>query len=356
MKIDWEIIIKQYRRSLKTDFYPTLLEYVNSFLEYIKNFDYISDNSQQELLGSSCYMVFSLIRNTFLNNLNEKFKSQENIKPSQISQVLSATIKSIQNIQQSMNDAPAFKVDMDFLLSRKEFIIAIMNEVFENYSLSDRQREDMIKIFINDLQKGNIKNYTGIVIAGYGEKEIFPSLYNFHVYGKLENSFIYTNEDSATISIDNSAAILPFAQSEMVHSFMGGIDPDFEDTIITQLNRVIDSVSKIVDKSYKNMLGEINKEFIDYIKSFKQNVYVNPIMGIVNTLQKTDLAEMAESLVNLTSFKRHVSRDTETVGGPTDVAILTKGDGFVWIKRKHYFDIKLNQHFSKNYFREANDE
>jgi hypothetical protein len=356
MKIDWEIIIKQYRRSLKTDSYSTLLEYVDNFLEYIKNFNYISDDSQEELLGSSCYMVFSLIRNTFFNNLHEKFKTQENIRPLQISRVLSTTIKSIQNIQQSMNDIPTFKIDIDFILSRKDFIIEIMKEVFENYSLSDHQREDLIEIFINDLQKGNIKNYTGIVITGYGEKEIFPSLYNFHIYGKLGNSFIYTDEDRTNISIDNSSAILPFAQSEMVHSFMGGIDPDFEDTIIIQLKRVMDSVSKVVGKSYKNILEEINKEFIDYIKGFKQNVYINPIMGIVDSLQKTDLAEMAESLVNLTSFKRHVSKNTETVGGPTDVAIITKGDGFVWIKRKHYFDIKLNQHFLKNYFREANDE
>ncbi|MDR2178408.1 MAG: hypothetical protein LBP20_10280 [Treponema sp.] len=137
---------------------------------------------------------------------------------------------------------------------------------------------------------------------------------------------------------------------------MGGIDPDFEDTIIIQVKRVMDSVSKVVDKSYKNILEDINREFIDYIKGFKQNVFVNPIMGIVDSLQKTDLAEMAESLVNLTSFKRHVSKDTETVGGPTDVAIITKGDGFVWIKRKHYFDIKLNQHDFENYFREENDE
>jgi hypothetical protein len=356
MKIDWEIIIKQYRRSLKTGSCSTLLEYVNSFLEYIKNLNYISYDSQQELLGSNCYTVFSLIRNTFFNNLHEKFQNQENIKPLQISRVLNATIKSIQNLQQSINDVPTFKLDVDFILSRKEFIIEIMKEVFESYSLSDHQREDIIKIFINDLQKGNIKNYTGIVIAGYGEKEIFPSLYNFHVYGKLGNSFIYTDEDKANISLDNSATILPFAQSEMVHSFMSGIDPDFEDTIITQLKKVMDSVSRVVGKPYKNILREINKEFIDYIKGFKQNVYVNPIMGIVDSLQKTDLAEMAESLVNLTSFKRHVSKDTETVGGPTDVAIITKGDGFVWIRRKHYFDIKLNNHFIENYFREANDE
>jgi hypothetical protein len=65
---------------------------------------------------------------------------------------------------------------------------------------------------------------------------------------------------------------------------------------------------------------------------------------------------MAESLVNLTSFKRHVSKESETVGGPIDVAVITKGDGFIWIKRKHYFNIKLNNHFLSNYFQEEDSE
>jgi hypothetical protein len=62
---------------------------------------------------------------------------------------------------------------------------------------------------------------------------------------------------------------------------------------------------------------------------------------------------MAESLVNLTSFKRKFSRDAETVGGPIDVAVISKADGFVWIKRKHYFAKDLNPQFLTNYYREA---
>ena len=54
---------------------------------------------------------------------------------------------------------------------------------------------------------------------------------------------------------------------------------------------------------------------------------------------------MAESLVRMTCLKRHVTTDDETVGGPVDVAVITKGDGFIWIKRKHYFDASLNQHY-----------
>jgi hypothetical protein len=62
---------------------------------------------------------------------------------------------------------------------------------------------------------------------------------------------------------------------------------------------------------------------------------------------------MAEALVNLTSFKRKISLEAETVGGPIDVAVISKGDGLVWIKRKHYFEPKLNpQFFDLYYWRE----
>ena len=65
----------------------------------------------------------------------------------------------------------------------------------------------------------------------------------------------------------------------------------------------------------------------------------------VALLPKDQLAVMAETLVALTSFKRKMSKDLETVGGAIDVAVISKGDGFVWIKRKHYFDAALNPRF-----------
>ena len=66
-------------------------------------------------------------------------------------------------------------------------------------------------------------------------------------------------------------------------------------------------------------------------------------------LPKDELAAMAEALVNLTKFRRRISQDRETVGGPIDVAVITKGDGFVWIKRKHYFDPALNPRIIAKY-------
>ena len=38
-----------------------------------------------------------------------------------------------------------------------------------------------------------------------------------------------------------------------------------------------------------------------------------------------------------------------SAAGPVDVAVISKGDGFIWINRKHYFRKELNDHYFRNY-------
>ncbi len=60
-----------------------------------------------------------------------------------------------------------------------------------------------------------------------------------------------------------------------------------------------------------------------------------PFMAAVAALPRHDPAATAEVLVNLTDFRAHASAgERETVAQPIDVAVLSKGDGFVWARRK----------------------
>jgi hypothetical protein len=68
-----------------------------------------------------------------------------------------------------------------------------------------------------------------------------------------------------------------------------------------------------------------------------------------------ELAALAETFVSIESLKERVTRHTESVSGPIDVAVISKGDGFIWVKRKHYFDPKLNPRFIARKHEEAKD-
>ncbi len=107
-------------------------------------------------------------------------------------------------------------------------------------------------------------------------------------------------------------------------------------------------VAKKMNAASKNVL----KKFRVAFEKFREETLINPIVSTDSVLPKDELAAMAEALVSLTSFKRKFSLDAETVGGPIDVAVLSKGDGFVWIKRKHYFKAELNPHFLTNYYQD----
>jgi len=69
------------------------------------------------------------------------------------------------------------------------------------------------------------------------------------------------------------------------------------------------------------------------------------VEDMVEFMPKQDLADFAEALVNLSSLQRRVTSGFETVGGPIDVAVISKAEGLVWVKRKHYFPAELNARF-----------
>ena len=102
----------------------------------------------------------------------------------------------------------------------------------------------------------------------------------------------------------------------------------------------------------------IYKQLTRDIRNFRRSTFVNGTLNAVSVLPKdelAELAEMAESLISLTSLRRRMSPDAETVGGPVDVAVISKGDGLIWMRRKHYFKSELNHAFFGNYYRIEGD-
>jgi len=60
-----------------------------------------------------------------------------------------------------------------------------------------------------------------------------------------------------------------------------------------------------------------------------------------------DAIDLADFLVELTKKFSRYTPGAATVGGPAEVAVITKHEGFKWVKRKHYFSTDLNPEESK---------
>lgn len=124
-----------------------------------------------------------------------------------------------------------------------------------------------------------------------------------------------------------------------------------------QINGCLDSIDDTCfaqDKKedVRTQLTNVTGRIIQHMTETAGNNYMRPIIQSVSSLPIEELALLAESMINITSLRRKVAidRNIGTVGGPIDVSIISKGDGFIWLKGKHYFERKYNPQYFYSHF------
>lgn len=372
MATPWETIIKIYRNKLGETSFPTLKEYQTNFLEFLASKNYFTTEEMQRNYFASfaVNIVDSTVADIRKNNRLLFEQPTEENKQNIISQIEQHLISLKDNWQSINKICPDF--DAYTFESFKNFSNVVFDQLIENrftqngFTLSDQIKE-LVKesIYFILKSKENISNHTGLVFAGFGEDEIYPQLIPLNVSMVYDNKLRYFVDEPncASISDLNSGAVRPFAQTDVINTILSGVDPLLDNTYLENFGALFDKYNQLI----LDAIGDSNPLLTEQIKSLetqklieeyaqmnkqiRRENYINPLMNAVSHLSKEDLAEMAESLIYLTYLKRRITNAEESVGGPVDVAIISKGDGFIWIKRKHYFKPELNQFFFDNYFK-----
>jgi len=362
MGMPWEIIIKQYRDSIGDQEFDNLQGYCNSFLNFLKN----------EALGLSDYEEIYFIKTVrwFLNDLNSQIRKHYNeaveqtgnkLEEHEIKNIINNTIDEYDKLVDKFNDLDNIPDRFEQTIEEKyrENLLEVVKSEIPVALISEDSINILAKTCIKVFKKAiTIDTYSGIVIAGFGKKDLFPSLIEHEICGIINGYIRLKVKQERNITISKNYDIVPFAQSDTVDTFLNGISPRYSNVLNDSFNQHIISVIDSMDSSILNetnkvrIKDELNKKWNDVttqLVSYSNTNYLFPILSAVISLPIEELATMAESLVNLTSFKRQVAIDeySRTVGGPIDVAVISKGDGFVWIKRKHYFKPEHNHHFFK---------
>lgn len=372
MGTPWETIIKVYRQQLYDKCFSTVNEYQRDFIRFLQSKDYYTTPNMQ--LAFLELFALDVINSVINDILRENIAVFENASPEKREQFLKAFEEKIYGLIRIWSKKKEFCPEfIDYNFTTFE---TYSNKVFEDINERRFKQNGLIipdglslklKRFVYTIlrTKEDISGYTGLIFTGFGENEIYPQLIPVNISMVVDNRLrYYVNEQkSASISNNNIGAICPFAQTDVIDTILTGVDPQLEDIylrnfveIFKKYNQaIIDNIggsSPLLSKQIRDLkpdsiVAEINK----MNGQIKREKYINPLMNAVSNLAKEDLAEMAESLIYLTYLKRRITFAEESVGGPIDVAIISKGDGFVWIKRKHYFKPELNQHFFDNYFK-----
>lgn len=360
--VPWETIIKQYRKDLGVQRFESLSKYAQNFLVYLEGNSFLFPEVEQDKGAIRDVLAgFMFLRRGVDDSIEMMSHRRRRLQLKQIVEVLTIWVETTLEALEKLPLPPTYLPDH----KRRVFaryvtaIETVIDEVFQTLPLTVELRKKLRRVGLYLLLTSNRidgDNYSGIVVAGFGDNDLFPAVEAFKinsvVLDKLRYGTILQNE----ITRDREVLVYAFAQSEVVRGFMEGITPEMEATIRKSLDAELQILGENLLKSLPRASKKIKDGILQEIGNTQTKVLntlgesksdsSNPVMEAVAVLPKAELATMAETLVNLTSFKRRVTLDVESVGGPIDVAVISRGDGFIWIKRKHYFEASQNPHLA----------
>lgn len=373
MDVPWEVAIKAYRAELSTRSFGSLEAYSRDFLRFLERTE-LFPKSQHEaqvekFIASWLRQLKKRVRDILKEEIRKGTVTKRKLRNA-LSDVVEAEARHLAT-HRKLSQYARVSTSVVLRQHRQAIRTAIQQEIGDFApDLLTEIEPVAARMLVTDVYW---EASSGLVIAGFGTEDFFPRLRSFELVSLVAGRLRAREqvERRANIGFTGmTASIQAFAQSEMVQEFMEGIDANFRAFIVrfvglTLLEKYPEIVSKVLtshlpsrtikrlQKRFVKGGEEVLKALIEETDGYSREMHSDPIVNIVDALPKEELAAMAEALVNLTSFKRHITHDAETVGGPIDVAVVSRGDGFIWIKRKHYFKKELNPQFFANYYREG---
>ncbi|MEI3436033.1 MAG: hypothetical protein V8S10_06950 [Clostridia bacterium] len=355
MGIQLEIIIKQYRRKLGEKTFQTLKEYCDDFMSYCIEFanNYSGEKIELEIINNQilnkCDEIFRIV----LSMANKEVGKNSFKNDNELMEFINIKIiEIVDRTNVEINDEVMDDLYYNNILSKLDTsnIIDFCSESYKINLKEETKKKIMLKLndIIRNKKYWDRSNFTGIAITGYGDNEIFPVCIQIETLGIINNKVLKLNENSFQITHEQNSQIIPLAQTDVMDEFFLGINNEINQIYVKKFKNGIASEK---DESVKNKIIQLNTS----IEEEKNKLVKDRLMNIhrsLSFLPRDEMIYMAEGMINLTSFKRRLVLDnfSETVGGPIDIAFISKGEGFIWIKRKKYFDKEMNYVFTENYF------
>lgn len=228
----WELLIKSYRRYINADCFDTIEDYSNSFFDFICQAENIITEAMED---DFFFGVFSL-------------------------QLLQPIISQVQNFDVAQALAQGIEVSVDYFHERISALSNLRSDFLEQQPFYEGFTQDdidkatematkytltiasqficidekidggypqelinsLIRLFsLSVCKHGGLSIFSGIVIAGYGDKEFYPVLQAYNVYGVFRGKMMKVLDEVKSQG-NFTSRIIPFAQDEEVLAFIQG--------------------------------------------------------------------------------------------------------------------------------------
>jgi hypothetical protein len=330
LEVPWETVVKRYRDQLGTQTFPTLGEYGENLIAFLERneHDLLPDIAQRRYFSHTVRNCFQALVHDIDDFVRMLIEEKGSITHRDVAKLASFLVDKYLDTLTKGSTFGSIPGDYSVKLLEKyeQEIDAIRREVFEELPLSrvaEQQLKDIcLNLFLRDIHsvKSSKLEYfseyeprrlSGIVIAGFGDHDTFPSIVTYEIEGMLLNHLIYTpsKEKSKTIDLEElPAEIIPFAQTDMVEQFLYGVDQDYDLELINSsrdefrkaCHQIIDGDKKLgaqdkqrLETKLRKRLESAAKTCIDKSLQFQLDKHWWPMLRVLSALPKTELATVA---------------------------------------------------------------
>lgn len=353
LQVPWDIVVKLFRRELGNRSFPTAEGYAEAFFDYVEQNHTVFPTEAREAAFTS--RVWSLAFRTAEEILAKVGAAAD------ATAIDSALAEWRARIVSHPVAAPFTEADVAPAVARAGATAKVdCDALFPGLPIAavatGREAgliETAVQRAFRDLGDGT--SPSGIVIAGYGDDQIFPACVQYRVRGFQLHKLIWERGEETVISPQQPGYIGSFASNAMVETFASGVGEEVYANVLEcygiSAEAIIHEIESktnltIAPKDRAQIIAQHRKDFMNEWVGRTVRNHHGPLTNVVSMLSIEEMAHLAENLVSLESLKEKMTRSTETVGGPVDVAAITKSEGFVWIRRKLYFDSALNPRYA----------
>lgn len=356
MGIPMDTVIVTYKEQLGAKSFDTVADWVNDFFAFLQSQIDIFAPFDRSLIEIESFFVNEFLPKTKLI-VSDSLSRRSPLVQLTEQQTQATVHQAIERIESEYATAPLCDglttSDLDrFTELYTPKLTEFVRTAFLDEPIAQETKtllvKTAIKVYCTSTER--IGTMTGLVFAGFGARELLPSVVGCDLRGALGQTLIYSKGVATTIDATNPAFILPFAQRETADTLTNGIHLDLFSVIESRVKATLQDVyGRFTYDAYKDATSteqeaitaangatceRLTQTLIGELRQYTDNRFVSTSLAAVAVLPKNELRDVARGMVEAAITHHLIMPQLATVGGSVDAVVITKGGGVEWANNK----------------------
>ena len=282
MSTPWETVISLYREQARGRPLDTVAAYAEDFMEFLSgNPDLFPPEHQDTEFFKVVAVIYTVLAEEFERQVHKFAQSQSGSVRDHISSIFEFVVGQLHTDylrcadDSPRGDLPCFPAGMGEQLRRRyggeidqltESLLGSLRNEYPGLSVSEATKAQLREIAVFGVTKDAFfEHYTGVVFAGFGAREKFPSMRSYLSSSVILGILKRKRDREADITSDSGPVFQPFAQDRMIRTFLTGMDQYLRMFIYSEtLNLSTGLVTDIVRRTPNLTDAQRNQIFKDY--------------------------------------------------------------------------------------------